>query len=930
MVASRVLRLVTLMVALGSAGATLPAQSQQPTFRSTVDLVAVDVNVIDATGQPVSDLTLQEFSLSVDGRARRLRSAEFISLNDPGLRNDTRAGTPAVSTNAGHKPGRLIMLVIDQANIRRGMGKEVFRAAAKFVASLSSSDRVALHIIPGTGPVSDFTANHAMVMTMLERVVGQAIEAERTGRVGISEAIAVSNGRDDLAWQGILERECVGLDDAGSVNECRQRLVREVREVYVQTVATTNMSLGALRGIIDRLALTAEPKTLVLISEGLVVEQNIVDLSWLAPQMAAAHVTLYGVRLSSPEYNVTMTRRSPTREADQKLLSHGMDELVGRAGGTVFPVSVNPDIPFARLGREISAYYLLSFEPEGTDRDGKHHDINVRVARRGLTVRARPTFSADPIGSVKAGAELLTGTLRSALSAADFGLSLSTFSYHDEPSGRVKVILGADIDRTANPAGPLALAYYVRNQSGDLVFGDEEKALLPAAGPPSRAQHFMGGFVLDPGTYVVKLAVVDDSGRRASVEREFEARVTSIGQLRLGDVMLARLGPGGTLRPIIDGRVESNALVAYTELYSQSATQLADAALRIEIASSEDGRALETTVMTLAGAQSGKRAAQGSASLSQLADGDYVARVVLVGGGRDLTRVTRPFTLARGSAANDATVPAPVARVPAAPISPIAFESRIDRFDRRAVLTRPVVAFFLDRLTAGGVTPVPESLLPAIGVARMGHFGDLLHIVDASGSDHVAGRFLAGLADLAQGRLDDAAGKLAGVLKTAPEFFPAAFYLGATYAAAGQDREAVLVWRSALVKDPSTPWTYTTLSDALMRLGENARAFDVLRDASRAWPRNDDVLMRWATILSLTGQGDLAVRTLDPYLTRHPDDAERLMLAMRLIYEARFSRRTIESPEADRARFLRYFDAYVKTAAPDRALVEQWKRVIER
>jgi hypothetical protein len=51
---------------------------------------------------------------------------------------------------------------------------------------------------------------------------------------------------------------------------------------------------------------------------------------------------------------------------------------------------------------------------------------------------------------------------------------------------------------------------------------------------------------------------------------------------------------------------------------------------------------------------------------------------------------------------------------------------------------------------------------------------------------------------------------------------------------------------------------------------------------------------------------------------------------MRLIYEARFSRRTIESLDADRARFLRYFDAYVKTAAPERALVEQWKRVIER
>src|SRR5262245_34752420 len=232
-----------------------------------------------------------------------------------------------------------------------------------------------------------------------------------------------------------------------------------------------------------------------------------------------------------------------------------MDDLVGRGGGSVFPVSVNPDVPFGRLRREISAYYLLSFEPEGADRDGRNHDINVRVSRRGLTVRARPLFSAEPAGSVKAGASLLTSTLRSALSAADFGLSLSTYAYHDEASGRVKIILGADIDRSSSPTGPLSLAYYVRSQSGNLVFGDEEKALLPPAGSAVRTQHFMGGFVLDPGTYIVKFAVVDENGRRASVEREFDAKVTAVGQLWLGDVMLARVGTSGTLRPIIDGRV---------------------------------------------------------------------------------------------------------------------------------------------------------------------------------------------------------------------------------------------------------------------------------------------------------------------------------------------------------------------------------------
>jgi len=46
---------VALALALGAA---VPAQDQQPktTFKSSVDLVPVDVNVVDKDGRPVADL----------------------------------------------------------------------------------------------------------------------------------------------------------------------------------------------------------------------------------------------------------------------------------------------------------------------------------------------------------------------------------------------------------------------------------------------------------------------------------------------------------------------------------------------------------------------------------------------------------------------------------------------------------------------------------------------------------------------------------------------------------------------------------------------------------------------------------------------------------------------------------------------------------
>src|SRR6185369_9327356 len=230
-------------------------------------------------------------------------------------------------------------------------------------------------------------------------------------------------------WNKIIERECVSAMDPTGSPECRQTLQRYVNNVYSEARATTNMSLISLRSILDRLTLTTESKTIVLISEGLVIDPNTTDLTWIAPEMAAAHATLYGVRLSSPQYMATMTRTSPSREADQQMLLTGMDDLVGRGGGAVFPVGGNADLTFARVNREISAYYLLAFEPEADDRDGRNHDISVKVTRRGVSVRARPTFASPAPGAANTTRDLLTNALRSPLSSADFGVRISTYSY---------------------------------------------------------------------------------------------------------------------------------------------------------------------------------------------------------------------------------------------------------------------------------------------------------------------------------------------------------------------------------------------------------------------------------------------------------------------------------------------------------------------
>ena len=48
--------------------ATLVAQSSQPTFRSRIDLLRVDVTVMDKSGAPITDLAAGDFLVTVDGQ----------------------------------------------------------------------------------------------------------------------------------------------------------------------------------------------------------------------------------------------------------------------------------------------------------------------------------------------------------------------------------------------------------------------------------------------------------------------------------------------------------------------------------------------------------------------------------------------------------------------------------------------------------------------------------------------------------------------------------------------------------------------------------------------------------------------------------------------------------------------------------------------
>ena len=913
-------------IGLAAQDPSLPSQPTQPpqTFKSSVDLVPVDVNVIDRNGRPIADLTAQDFSLKVDGRPRRIASAQFIAVT----RNVEREPiNPDYSSNPKIAGARLIMLVVDQGNIGASRGKYAIDAARRFIGRLSPADRVGLVTIPGAGPQIDFTANHALVETALQSVVGTSDDGEhQDNQIGLSEAIALQRGNNQVIQQ-ILERECTGLA-AGTLADCRRNLEAQARTLYIDLKSRTRDTLLSLRQVMDRLARTSAPKTVVLLSEGILIDsRDIGDISWLGPTAARGQAALYVLQLEPPAFNASNAQSSPTRSADIELAHDGLGYLAGAARGSVFKVIAGADNAFSRLALELSGYYLLSFEPEPGDRDTKSHKIKIEVPRRkDVSVRARNDFSVDA-PRTRTTEEQLADAIAAPLLATDIGLKLAAYSFTENEGNKLRVMLAADIDRSQNPGSKLSLAYMVMDDHDRLVSSQVEPAVTTEVRQDTLTQTYLGAITAAPGTYRIKLAVVDEAGRAGSIEHTVHARLTNAGQIHLTDLLLGNESGGSGLRPTVSAQFKGDILHGYIELHSEAAEPLRGASVTFEVANNPQGRALDSVDAHFENEPTSsptRRVAEAALPIALLPPGDYTARAVVTVAGQRVGQVTRSFHIARSStpaAATSATAVGLTTR------TPIPFTSRIESFERSSVLTTQVVGFFVDRMNIGKDTALTPSA--AISAARAGNFDEAIEASKAS-NNKLAPVFFDGLARYSKGDLEGAAGRFREALKLESDYFPAAFYLGACYAAGGKDRDAAGAWQMSLITESEAPFIYTLLGDAFVRLREFDAALDILNEASKLWPGNEQVQLRLGTAYALAARPVDALRALDPYLAQHPEDQERLFIALRSIYEARSMGQSIGTVEEDRKRFERYAAAYAAAGGTQTPLVEQWRKFVNR
>src|ERR1041384_4614418 len=107
--------------------------AQPPVFRSGVELLEVDVNIVDRNGRPIVDLRAPEFSVKVDGQDRKVASSEFVRDDASQAADLAYKEDPYVATNSDRPRGRMIIIVVDQNNITAGRARDLITSVRKFV-----------------------------------------------------------------------------------------------------------------------------------------------------------------------------------------------------------------------------------------------------------------------------------------------------------------------------------------------------------------------------------------------------------------------------------------------------------------------------------------------------------------------------------------------------------------------------------------------------------------------------------------------------------------------------------------------------------------------------------------------------------------------------------------------------------------------------
>jgi VWFA-related protein len=418
----------------GASSATPPDQEERsrskqepPTFRSRITVVQVDAIVTDADGNPVTGLTAKDFEVSEAGQPRTITTFSALDLPMP-TSATAGIGLESDMVTNGNPPGRTYLIALDEVDVQNALRARHF--LRDFIEHNFGPNDVAAVSLTGRGLTSsaqDFTSNKRLLLEAIDKFSGTFLDFASLLDKSVSE------GRDGGG----------GAKKPISTSDPRQ--------------------LGSsLRRLTEFLARLPGRKVLLYIGEGLGGLDPYQATSYRGTSLTPGELDFHEAIAAATRGNVTIYPIDPRGLPTQILFGEeALVEMNARAdlagiadvtGGFSLVGSNKFASAIDRMIRENSQYYTLGFGSGYDRRDGRFVNVNVKVKRPGLQVRARSGYVA-PLGreaappAVAADAKMPTvaSALDSAIAVDDLVMRAVAAPYRGK-GNNATIALGIEFD----------------------------------------------------------------------------------------------------------------------------------------------------------------------------------------------------------------------------------------------------------------------------------------------------------------------------------------------------------------------------------------------------------------------------------------------------------------------------------------------------
>jgi VWFA-related protein len=404
-----------------------PASSPRPQLRSGTTGVILDVVVRDKRGHPVRDVQRSELTVVEDGVAREIRSFRLVDRATPP--GPATPPPPPDDVADTLRYPTLVTLVFDHLSPNaRALAR---KAAVQFAAhEVPANLWVAVYVLEQRLRIAQpFTRDPAALKDAIERAT--AAGSETRDRLVTAQADQQTPSGLDVPVNVIAGGSTENIGSAVSEARIREVIARMSRMVEASDVQYRGQStLFPLLALVKAQGALAGRKALVLFSEGLPIPPNLEEAYRSTISEAnRANVSVYAVDARgldtgrALDQSRQMLDRSG-RNSQSQLVSGGsqrpvtLDDVMNSesAEGALRNDTQNVLRTLAeetsgaliantndlgpglvdRVRTDLDSYYEIGYTPVASAADGRFRAVEVKVARRGVTVHSRSGYFALP------------------------------------------------------------------------------------------------------------------------------------------------------------------------------------------------------------------------------------------------------------------------------------------------------------------------------------------------------------------------------------------------------------------------------------------------------------------------------------------------------------------------------------------------------